>query len=64
LWGSLAGAAFVTLLPNVLGALDAWRDIIHGLIVVLVLTLLPRGLLTGLVDLVRKRAANMPAARG
>ena len=71
LWGSLAGAAFVTLLPNVLGTLDAWRDIIHGLIVVLVLTLLPQGLLTGLVDLVRKRATshearatNMPAARG
>ena len=73
LWGSLVGAAFVTLLPNVLGDLDAWRDIIHGLIVVIVLTLLPRGLLPGVVRAMATaigkqrrapRTESMPAVRG
>jgi branched-chain amino acid transport system permease protein len=62
LWGSVGGAAFVTLLPTVLGTLEAWRDIIHGLIVVVVLTLLPRGLLPGAVELVRRATSREPRA--
>jgi branched-chain amino acid transport system permease protein len=66
LWGSLAGAAFVTVLPHLLGALEDYKDILHGLIVVVVLLLLPQGLGAGLVEAVRsqrmRRAAATPPA--
>jgi branched-chain amino acid transport system permease protein len=58
LWGSLAGAAFVTVLPHLLGPLEEYKDILHGLIVVVVLLVLPRGLLAGLVDLAKSRLAR------
>jgi branched-chain amino acid transport system permease protein len=58
LWGSLAGAALVTFLPHLLGALEDYKDILHGLIVVVVLLLLPQGLGAGLVDLVKTQWAQ------
>jgi branched-chain amino acid transport system permease protein len=58
LWGSLAGAALVTFLPHLLGALEDYKDILHGLIVVVVLLLLPQGLGAGLVDLVKTQWAR------
>jgi branched-chain amino acid transport system permease protein len=58
LWGSLAGAALVTVLPHLLGALEDYKDILHGLIVVVVLLLLPQGLGAGLVDLVKTQWAR------
>lgn len=62
LWGSLAGAAFVTILPHLLGALEDYKDILHGLIVVVVLLILPRGLIAGIVDLVKTQLAQRRAA--
>jgi branched-chain amino acid transport system permease protein len=58
LWGSLAGAAFVTVLPHLLGPFEDYKEILHGLIVVVVLLVLPRGLLTGLVDLAKTQLAR------
>jgi branched-chain amino acid transport system permease protein len=58
LWGSLAGAAFVTVLPHLLGPLEGFKEIIHGLIVVGVLLILPRGLFAELVELARMRLAR------
>ena len=58
LWGSLAGAAFVTVLPHLLGPLEGFKEIIHGLIVVGVLLILPRGLFAELVELARIRLAR------
>jgi branched-chain amino acid transport system permease protein len=58
LWGSLAGAAFVTILPHLLGPLEDSKDILHGLIVVVVLLVLPRGLVAGLVDLAKAQLAR------
>jgi branched-chain amino acid transport system permease protein len=59
LWGSLAGAAFVTVLPHVLGPLEGYKDILHGLIVVAALLVSPRGLLGGLAEMaVRVRPAK------
>ncbi len=58
LWGSLAGAAFVTILPHLLGPLEDSKDVIHGLIVVAILLVLPRGLLAGLVTLAKTRLAR------
>ncbi len=59
LWGSLAGAAFVTVLPHLLGPLEDSKDVIHGLIVVAILLVLPRGLLAGLVTLAKTRLARV-----
>ena len=58
LWGSLAGAALITVLPHLLGPLEDSKDIIYGLIVVAVLLVLPRGLVAELVELVKARLAR------
>jgi branched-chain amino acid transport system permease protein len=60
LWGSLAGAAFVTILPHVLGPLEGYKEILHGLIVVGSLLVSPRGLLAGTAELAL-RARPSPA---
>ncbi len=57
IWGTLLGTAFITLLPEWIEALDAYKDIIHGLILVLILLFLPQGLVTGITDAVRTRIA-------
>ncbi len=62
LWGSLAGAAFVTILPHLLGPLQDYKDILYGLIVVVVLLVLPRGLLAGLVDLAKAHLVKRQSA--
>ena len=62
LWGSIAGAAFVTILPHVLGPLEDYKEILHGLIVVVVLLILPRGLVAGLVELVKTQWARRGSA--
>ena len=62
LWGSLAGALFVTVLPHVLGPLEEYKDILHGLIVVGVLLVLPRGLLAGIVETVKSQRVRRAAA--
>ena len=58
LWGSLAGAALITVLPYLLGPLEDSKDILHGLIVVGILLILPRGLLAELADLAKARLAQ------
>jgi branched-chain amino acid transport system permease protein len=58
LWGSLAGATIVTLLPHLLGPLEDSRDIIYGLIVVAILLFLPRGFVVEIVDLAKSRLAR------
>jgi branched-chain amino acid transport system permease protein len=58
IWGTVFGVAFVTLLPHYLEFLEAYFDLIHGLILVLVLIFLPQGLVTGLVDRVRIQLAR------
>ena len=55
IWGSLFGAAVITLLPEWIEALEIYKDIVHGLILVLILMFLPQGLVTGIVDAVRTR---------
>lgn len=56
-WGTLFGTAFITLLPEWIEALETYKDIIHGLILVMILLFLPQGLVTGIVDAVRTRIA-------
>lgn len=58
LWGSLVGAAFVTILPHLLGPFEGYKEILHGLIVVVVLLVLPRGFVAGVVDLAKTQLAR------
>ena len=56
-WGTLFGTALITLLPEWIESLENFKDIVHGLILVLILLFLPQGLVTGIVDAVRTRIA-------
>jgi len=57
IWGSLFGAGLITLLPEWIEALETYKDIVYGLILVVILLFLPQGLTTGIVDLLRTRIA-------
>jgi len=57
-WGTLFGASFITILPNFLGFLETYTDIIHGVILVVILLFLPQGFVSGLVDIIRIRWAR------
>jgi len=51
IWGSLLGAAVLTVLPEVLTAFHDYEVIIFGAILMVVMIFLPRGLVRGLLDL-------------
>ncbi|MFZ0613335.1 MAG: branched-chain amino acid ABC transporter permease [Desulfobacterales bacterium] len=57
IWGTLFGTTLITLLPEMIEGLDHFKDIIHGLILVLILLFLPQGLVTGIVEAVQTRLA-------
>lgn len=57
IWGTLFGTALITLLPEWIEALETFKDIAHGLILVLILLFLPQGLVAGIVDAVSTRIA-------
>ena len=61
-WGTLFGAAFITILPNFLGFLETYTDIIHGVILVVILLFLPQGFMSGLADIIRIRWARRQLA--
>jgi branched-chain amino acid transport system permease protein len=58
IWGTLFGAAFITILPHFLGFLENYTDIIHGVILVVILLFLPQGFVSGLRDIIRIRWAR------
>ena len=57
IWGSLFGAALITILPEWVDVFETYKDFVHGGILVLVLMFLPQGLVSGLVDMVKVRLA-------
>lgn len=57
IWGSLFGAALITLLPEWMDIFETYKDFVHGGILVLVLMFLPQGLITGLLDIAKTRLA-------
>ncbi|MEA3547180.1 MAG: branched-chain amino acid ABC transporter permease [Thermodesulfobacteriota bacterium] len=57
IWGSLLGAGLLTVLPEFLDTFETFKDIIHGMILVLILLFLPQGFVTGLLDLIRTNLA-------
>jgi branched-chain amino acid transport system permease protein len=46
-WGSLFGTILIVLMPEYLEFFETYKDIFHGLILVVVLTIFPQGLITG-----------------
>lgn len=57
IWGSLFGAALITLLPEWMDIFETYKDFVHGGILVLVLMFLPQGLVTGIIDTIKVRLA-------
>ncbi len=57
IWGSLFGAALITMLPEWMDMFEAYKDFVHGGILVLVLMFLPQGLMTGLVEIIKTKLA-------
>jgi branched-chain amino acid transport system permease protein len=58
IWGTLFGVALITVLPHLLEFLETYKDIIHGVILVVILLFLPQGFVSGLVDLIKIRLAR------
>lgn len=44
IWGALFGTVFLTILPNLLHFFDEYKDIVYGLVLVLILIFVPEGL--------------------
>ncbi len=55
IWGSVIGAGLLTLLPEWIDVFENYKDLIHGLILVLILMFLPQGLMTGLYEKIRDK---------
>ncbi len=51
IWGSLLGAAVLTILPEILTMFHDYEVIIFGIILMVVMIFLPRGLVRGILDL-------------
>jgi branched-chain amino acid transport system permease protein len=51
IWGSLLGAAALTILPELLAVFHDLEVVIFGFILIIVMIYLPRGLFRGLLDL-------------
>jgi len=51
IWGSLLGAAVLTVLPEILTVFHDYEVIIFGAILMVVMIFLPRGLVRGILDL-------------
>ncbi len=54
-WGTLFGTALMTMLPEWIEVFETYKDLIHGLVLVVILMFLPQGLVTGLVDFFKNR---------
>jgi len=54
IWGALLGASLLTLLPEWLHAFAEFEMIVYGLILMVVMIFLPRGLTRGLLDIYEK----------
>ncbi len=58
IWGTLFGVALITALPHFLEFFETYKDIIHGVILVVILLFLPQGFVSGLLDILKTRVAR------
>jgi branched-chain amino acid transport system permease protein len=63
IWGSLLGAAVLTVLPELLAAFHDYEVVIFGAILMVIMIFLPRGLVRGLMDLVEFRRYKKEGGR-
>jgi branched-chain amino acid transport system permease protein len=61
IWGSLLGAGVLTMLPEVLTVFHDFEVVIFGLILIVVMIFLPRGLVRGIMDLYEFRRCKREA---
>ena len=60
IWGPIVGAAIMTFLPEIARPLAENRLLLNGLLLIVVIIFLPRGVVDGLIEVVRRR--RRPAA--
>lgn len=58
IWGALLGASLLTLLPEWLHAFSDFEMVIYGLILMIVMIFLPKGLTRGILDIYEKARGN------
>ena len=54
IWGSLLGASLLTLLPEWLHAFSEFEMVVYGLILMIIMIFLPKGLTRGIIDIYEK----------
>ena len=59
LWGAIFGAALLTSLPEFLVVFENYETTVFGMILILVMIFMPRGLLRGIEDLLGKAVRSM-----
>jgi branched-chain amino acid transport system permease protein len=57
-WGSLLGASMLTLLPEWLHAFSDFEMVVYGLILMVIMIFLPKGLTRGILDMYEKTRGN------
>ncbi|RJP89657.1 MAG: branched-chain amino acid ABC transporter permease [Desulfobacteraceae bacterium] len=57
-WGSLIGASLLTLLPEWLHAFSEFEMVVYGLILMIIMIFLPKGLTRGLLDMFERARKN------
>jgi branched-chain amino acid transport system permease protein len=63
IWGSLLGAGVLTVLPELLTAFHDFEVVIFGVILMVVMIFLPRGLVRGILDLYEFRRYKRAGGR-
>lgn len=63
-FGSIVGAAFVTLLPQLLHAFESWETLVLGLILTAAMIFMPGGIVPTLRGLLSRRSAPKQAGAG
>ncbi|NQU43581.1 branched-chain amino acid ABC transporter permease [bacterium] len=59
-WGGVAGACLMGLLPELLADLEHWRFAIYGLILLIIMMFIPQGILLGVRDLIAWSLEKLP----
>ncbi len=59
IWGSLLGASLLTLLPEWLHAFSEFEMVVYGLILMIVMIFLPKGLTRGILDIVERSRRSL-----
>lgn len=62
LWGPIVGTLVFFLVPELLGALQSWRMLVYGMLLILLMLFAPEGVVGGLERLLKRRRGVAKAA--